>query len=77
MASEREAILELAARRQCAVWDFYSVMGGDGSMAIWRESALANLDNIHFTKEGYERQGRLLLEALMKGYGSDAAPRSR
>lgn len=52
-------------------------MGGDGSMNIWRESALANLDNIHFTKEGYERQGRLLLEALMKGYGADAAPRSR
>ena len=77
MASEREAILELAALRHCAVWDLYSVMGGDGSMAIWRESALANLDNIHFTKEGYERQGRLLFEALMKGYGSDAPPRSR
>ncbi len=77
MASEREAVLELAARGHCAVWDLYSIMGGDGSMNIWRESALANLDNIHFTKEGYERQGRLLLEALMKGYGSNAAPRSR
>jgi hypothetical protein len=52
-------------------------MGGDGSMNIWRESARAGLDNIHFTKEGYEQQGRLLLEALMKGYGSYAAPRSR
>jgi lysophospholipase L1-like esterase len=77
MAAEREAVLELAARSRCAVWDLYSIMGGDGSMNIWRESALANLDNIHFTKEGYERQGRLLFEALMKGYGSDAAPRSR
>jgi lysophospholipase L1-like esterase len=77
MAAEREAVIELAARRRCAVWDLYSIMGGDGSMNIWRESALANLDNIHFTKEGYERQGRLLLEALMKGYGADAAPRSR
>jgi lysophospholipase L1-like esterase len=77
MASEREAVLDLAARRHCAVWDLYSIMGGDGSMNIWRESALAGLDNIHFTKEGYEQQGRLLLEALMKGYGSYAAPRSR
>jgi lysophospholipase L1-like esterase len=77
MAAEREAVLELAARNRCAVWDLYSIMGGDGSMNIWRESALANLDNIHFTKEGYERQGRLLFEALMKGYGSDAGPRSR
>jgi lysophospholipase L1-like esterase len=77
MAAEREAVLDLAVRRRCAVWDLYSVMGGDGSMNMWRESALANLDNIHFTKEGYEQQGRLLLEALMKGYGSHAAPRSR
>ena len=77
MAAEREAVVELAARHRCAVWDLYSIMGGDGSMNIWRESALANFDNIHFTKEGYERQGHLLLEALMKGYGTDAAPRSR
>jgi lysophospholipase L1-like esterase len=76
MAAEREAVLDVAGRRRCAVWDLYSIMGGDGSMNIWRESALANLDNIHFTKEGYEQQGRLLLEALLKGY-ADAAARSR
>jgi lysophospholipase L1-like esterase len=77
MAPEREAILELAAKHRCAVWDFYSIMGGDGSMNVWRESALANLDNIHFTKEGYEQQGHLLLDALLKGYVSHAAARSR
>lgn len=52
-------------------------MGGAGSITTWRDSALANLDNIHFTKDGYEQLGRLLLEALIKGFDSHAAARSR
>ena len=77
MGTEREALLELAFKRHCAVWDLFAIMGGAGSITTWRDSALANLDNIHFTKDGYEQLGRLLLEALTKGYDSHAAARSR
>jgi len=77
MASVREVIVETANQRRCAVWDLFAVMGGEGSMKVWRDSALANTDTIHFTKDGYVQQGRLLLEALLKGYGAHAESRPR
>jgi len=77
MAVVRSVIAETAAARGCAYWDLFTLMGGEGSMKLWRESALANYDNIHFTKEGYQRQGRMLLEALMREYESHAASRPR
>lgn len=77
MAVVRDVIAGTAAARDCAYWDLFSLMGGTGSMKLWRESALANYDNIHFTKEGYQRQGRMLLDALMREYESHAAARPR
>ncbi len=77
MAMVREVIIATAARRGCAYWDLFSIMGGPDSMKLWRDSTLANMDNIHFTKDGYEHQGRLLLDALLKGYASNAETRSR
>ena len=77
MAGVREVILEAAAKRSCATWDLFSIMGGSTSMKLWVDSALANSDYIHFTKEGYERQGRLLLDALMNGYRTHAQARPR
>lgn len=35
------------------------------------KKSLARRDLIHFTKEGYEMQGKLLYEALMYHYESD------
>lgn len=77
MALVREIIIETAIRRGCAYWDLFSIMGGPNSMKLWRDSTLAHTDNIHFTKDGYEQQGRLLLDALLKGYESNAETRSR
>lgn len=54
-----------ASRHACAVWDLYEVMGGRGAMAQWKKQGLATADYVHFTRKGYERQGRLLFEALM------------
>ena len=77
MAAVREVIMDAAVKRSCATWDLFSIMGGSTSMKLWVDSALANSDFIHFTKEGYERQGRLLLDALLNGYRTHAQARSR
>lgn len=49
-----------------AVWDFYEVMGGYGSVNDWFNSKLAAWDRIHYTIEGYQLQAQLLFQALMK-----------
>lgn len=77
MSAVRDVIAETAAARGCSYWDLFTLMGGPGSMRLWRESALANYDNIHFTKEGYLRQGRMLLDALIKEYEAHVAARPR
>jgi hypothetical protein len=60
-----------------STWDLFEVMGSAGSIQLWQKSALAGPDLIHFTKEGYQLQGRLLFEALMAGYQNYAKVRSR
>lgn len=47
-----------------AFWDFYNVMGGDGSMEKWQQAGLAERDNIHLTEKGYRLQGELLQIAI-------------
>jgi len=54
-----------AARNGHAVWDLYEVMGGRGSMKSWKLQGLATGDYVHFTRKGYELQGRLLFDALL------------
>lgn len=49
-----------------ALWDFYAVMGGEGSMEKWQEAGLAEKDNIHLTFKGYQLQGELLQQAIEK-----------
>ncbi len=77
MAVVREVIAAAASARGCAFWDLFACMGGPDSMKLWRDSALANADSIHFTKEGYLRLGRMLLEALLKEYAAHVAARPR
>jgi len=64
----RKVILEVAAEAQLGYWDLHSLMGGRGAVKNWREAGLAHTDFIHFTKEGYWLQARLLYQALMKAY---------
>jgi lysophospholipase L1-like esterase len=73
----RSAMLRLGPSVRISTWDLFSVMGSAGSIQLWQKSALAGADLIHFTKEGYQLQGRLLFEALMAGYRDYAKVRSR
>jgi len=51
-----------------AIWDLYTIMGGNRSINIWRSKHLAKNDRIHFTKEGYKLIGNLFFDAFLKAY---------
>jgi len=63
-----EIIYNVAKNNDCAVWDFYEVMGGKGSINDWFEANLTNADKLHFIKRGYELQADLLFQALVVNY---------
>lgn len=64
----RGALKELVEEENIALWDLYTIMGGKRSILTWKNEALARNDLIHFTKEGYQKQGDLLFEAFMNHY---------
>ena len=63
-----QAFLELGKKHNAAVWDFFELMGGLHSMAVWENAGLAQKDKVHFTQQGYALIGDLLYNALMDRY---------
>ena len=43
----------------------YGIMGGYGSMAVWKEAGLSQGDQVHFTADGYRLLGDLMFDAIM------------
>lgn len=64
----RKKIIDYCDQHNYAYWDIYQIGGGSHSADLWKKSGLLRADGVHFTKEGYEFQGNLLYEALIKGY---------
>jgi lysophospholipase L1-like esterase len=58
----------LAQTEGCGLWDFFTVMGGLQSMAVWQSHGLAQGDKVHFTSTGYRLMGDLLFSAMLKSY---------
>lgn len=70
----QKAMQELCFEQNVALWDLYRIMGGKYSIKKWYAEGLARRDYIHFTRAGYELQGQLLYEAIVKAYeGQDDA----
>jgi lysophospholipase L1-like esterase len=69
-------IIETANQNHLPYWDLYEVGGGNHSADRWKKKDLLQADGIHFTKKGYELQGELLYEALIKGYNEYVRYRS-
>ncbi len=63
-------IRRVAKKEQAAVWDLYAIMGGPNSIRDWMEYNIAIRDKIHFNKEGYQLQGDLLFEAIIKSWSA-------
>jgi lysophospholipase L1-like esterase len=70
LPSAREAIIEVAKQTDCAVWDFYSLMGGSKSIMNWYKAGLVAKDKLHFDKQGYVIQADLLFSAFIDAYTS-------
>jgi lysophospholipase L1-like esterase len=64
-------IFSVAKEMGCGVWDFYSIMGGAGSVKLWAEQGLCSPDLLHLSKKGYKLQGALLFDALLRLTGSN------
>lgn len=64
----REKLIEFANQNNIAYWDLYLTGGGKHSADVWKKNNLLQNDGIHFTKAGYELQGKLFFEACIKGY---------
>ena len=56
----------LAEKYKVAVWDLYEIMGGLGAITKWQNANLAHSDRVHYKQKGYQLQGKLLFEALLK-----------
>ncbi len=69
-AEMRDILLSAARESGVAVFDWFAIMGGRGSVYPWREEQLVYRDVIHFTKKGYTFQGYLLYRALMTAYAN-------
>ncbi len=54
--------------KKIACWDLYQMTGAAGSAKKWNMLGLMSKDRIHFNAAGYAFQGKLLFNAIMKGY---------
>lgn len=64
----RKIIIELAQKYNCAVWDWYSIMGGSNSIKEWEKYNLCAYDKVHLNDNGYGLQGKLMYNALLGAY---------
>lgn len=67
-AKVQSKLLKLVEDRELALWDFYQVMGGLGSINKWYAKGLARRDKIHLSQKGYTLQGKLFFDAIIKTY---------
>lgn len=63
-----EVIRKIAKKHNCAVWDFYNIMGGLNSVNLWYKDGLTARDRIHFHRNGYFLQADLLFNAFLRKY---------
>ncbi len=70
----RDAIVNYGTKHNIAVWDLYTIAGGEGAAKLWVSNALlAKRDHIHCSAAGYQLQGKLLAKALISAIESQNA----
>jgi len=53
-----------------ALWDLFSLAGGERSAQNWKSSGLMAHDSVHYSKLGYAVQGKLFYSAMIRAYNS-------
>ena len=69
----------VASESGCGFFDLVAFTGGPMSLVEWAQAdpPLAQPDLVHFTRAGYERLGRALLTALLRGCACGESPEKR
>lgn len=63
-----KALVDIARKEGIACYDLFTESGGKGSGKSWFNQRLMAKDHVHFTRAGYEKQGRMLFDAIMNAY---------
>jgi LysM repeat protein/lysophospholipase L1-like esterase len=63
-----ERINSIAEKDDFAVWDLYDEFGGLNGIGELRAQGLIGPDYVHYSKKGYEKQGKLFTEAFLRAY---------
>lgn len=61
-----ETIVTYCIEHNMPYWDLYKISGGYKSAKYWKKHRLFAKDFLHYSRQGYEVQGTLLYNALMK-----------
>ena len=64
----QRAMLRLAAKHHGAVFDFFALMGGYGSVRRWMANDWARPDGIHLSQIGYQAHADWFASAFTKAY---------
>lgn len=68
IASYTREIIDIAKNDGFAVWDLYHEFGGMSGIKQLKQQGLIGSDWVHYSKKGYEKQGRMFTKALVKAY---------
>jgi lysophospholipase L1-like esterase len=66
----RNAIRSAAFNTNCAFFDMYACMGGNGSMVSWVDAGIAAKDYIHFSSGGARKIATILYSAIITDYNN-------
>lgn len=67
IAGVRNVIMKYGAEKHVPVWDLYEIAGGEGASRLWlKNGLLSSRDHVHCQIIGYELQGSLLADALIR-----------
>lgn len=67
-ADYAQKIINGADSKNYTAWDLYSQLGGLYGVGRNAKKGIIGGDRVHYTHEGYYKMGKLLSEAILKGY---------
>jgi lysophospholipase L1-like esterase len=71
------ALLKSASLTNVACLDVYDITGGFGSATEWKRNGFLRADGIHYTKEAYALQGKIIYKAIIDSYLKYVSTRHR
>jgi LysM repeat protein/lysophospholipase L1-like esterase len=68
VADYSQKIIEKSSQGSYAVWDMFGQLGGIRGLLKNKKDGILSQDGVHYTVKGYEKQGKLLSEAIINSF---------